>query len=369
LRVIHEGSHDDQHRPRCSAYRRTRQGLAAGACHDFLHRDVERWLLRHVRYWCCTWSTHWLRTSKALTLYGIYTGLVYLTPIIGGYLADRYLQRRKAVLIGGITMALGHFAMAFPPLLHLALGLLIIGNGFFKPNMSTLLGALYREHDPRRDGGFTIYYMGVNLGAFLSPLIAGTLGEKVGWHWGFASAGVGMCLGLAQFVYGQHKLGNAGLPKGKDRLDGRDWLEVLAISLAAIPAVYLAMALWSVVGPLWSVVPTSLSISLPVVLLIGLLFYIRRSCPVEEFHGSIAIMIMGLFVVLFGWVSSRQGHHELVCRQANRPPVFGWEIPATYFKPSIPSPSWRWGRSFRRSGPGSINPATRCLRRPRWRWG
>jgi POT family proton-dependent oligopeptide transporter len=271
--------------------------------------------------------------SNALTLYGIYTGLVYLTPIIGGYLADRYLERRKAVLIGGITMALGHFAMAFPPLLHLALGLLIIGNGFFKPNMSTLLGALYREQDPRRDGGFTIYYMGVNLGAFLSPLIAGTLGEKVGWHWGFASAGVGMCLGLAQFVYGQHKLGNAGLPKGKDRLDGRDWLEVLAISLAAIPAVYLAMALWSVVGPLWSVVPTSLSISLPVVLLIGLLFYIRRSCPVEEFHGSIAIMIMGLFVVFF-WMGFEQagGTMNLFADKQTDRLFFGWEIPATYFQ-------------------------------------
>ncbi len=87
--------------------------------------------------------------------------------------------------------------MAFEPLLHLALGLLIIGNGFFKPNISTLLGTLYRQHDPRRDGGFTIFYMGVNLGAFLAPLVAGTLGEKVGWHYGFASAGVGMLCGLA----------------------------------------------------------------------------------------------------------------------------------------------------------------------------
>src|SRR5438270_7213776 len=93
--------------------------------------------------------------ADALALYGIYTGLVYLTPIIGGYLADRFLGYRKAIMIGGIVMAMGHFAMAFPALLHLALGLLIIGNGFFKPNISTLLGTLYREHDPRRDGGFT----------------------------------------------------------------------------------------------------------------------------------------------------------------------------------------------------------------------
>ena len=130
--------------------------------------------------------------ANALEIYGLYTGLVYLSPLLGGWLADRYLGTRKAVLIGGITMALGHFAMAFEPLLFLALGLLIAGNGFFKPNMATLLGSLYRENDPRRDGGFTIYYMGVNLGAFFSPLVAGTLGEKVGWHYGFASAGFGM---------------------------------------------------------------------------------------------------------------------------------------------------------------------------------
>ena len=128
-------------------------------------------------------SLHYER-EHALALYGTYTALVYLTPIAGGYLADRFLGRRKAILIGGLTMALGHFAMAFEPLLYLALGLLIIGNGFFKPNISTLLGTLYRPNDARRDGGFTIFYMGVNLGAFLAPLVAGTLGEKVGWHYG-----------------------------------------------------------------------------------------------------------------------------------------------------------------------------------------
>src|SRR3954466_13976728 len=153
--------------------------------------------------------------ANALEIYGLYTGLVYLSPLLGGYLADRYLGTRKGVLIGGITMALGHFAMAFEPLLYLALGLLIAGNGFFKPNMATLLGSLYRENDPRRDGGFTIYYMGVNLGAFLSPFVAGTLGEKFNWHWGFASAGVGMICGIAQFVWGQAKFEGAGFPPGK----------------------------------------------------------------------------------------------------------------------------------------------------------
>lgn len=104
--------------------------------------------------------------KDALELYGIYTGLVYLTPLLGGYLADKYLGLRQGAVIGGLIMMLGHFAMAFEPLLHLALGLLILGNGFFKPNTSTMVGQLYREHDPRRDGGYTIFYMGINLGAF-----------------------------------------------------------------------------------------------------------------------------------------------------------------------------------------------------------
>ncbi len=271
--------------------------------------------------------------ADALALYGTYTGLVYVTPIIGGFLADRYLGSRKAILIGGITMALGHFAMAFPPLLHLALGLLIIGNGFFKPNISTLLGTLYGAHDPRRDGGFTIFYMGVNLGAFLSPLIAGTLGEKVGWHWGFASAGVGMCLGLGQFLYGQAKLGGTGLPQGKSRIDARDWLQIAAISLGAIPAVYGAIALWGHGGALWAALPTAVRVALPVLLLIGLLVRISRSCPREEFHGALAIVILGLFVIFF-WMGFEQagGTMNLFADQRTERTIFGWEMPASYFQ-------------------------------------
>jgi POT family proton-dependent oligopeptide transporter len=193
--------------------------------------------------------------ADALRIYAIYTGLVYLTPIVGGYLADRYLGSRKAILIGGVTMMLGHFAMAVPALLHLALGLLIIGNGFFKPNISTLLGTLYRERDPRRDGGFTIFYMGVNLGAFFSPLIAGTLGEKIGWHWGFMSAGVGMAIGITVFLRGQHTLGSAGLRAGRQRLVRSDWAHVLAISASAIPAVLLAVQVWQWAGAWWASLP------------------------------------------------------------------------------------------------------------------
>jgi POT family proton-dependent oligopeptide transporter len=282
--------------------------------------------------------------ANALEIYGLYTGLVYLSPLLGGYLADRYLGTRKAVLIGGITMALGHFAMAFEPLLYLALGLLIAGNGFFKPNMATLLGTLYHENDARRDGGFTIYYMGVNLGAFFSPLIAGTLGEKVGWHYGFASAGVGMCFGIAQFLWGQERLGDAGMRDGKTRLDARDWLHVIVISLAMVPLVYLVMAAWKVVGPVWDPLPALGKFAI-VALVIAALWTAGRlrsrkhveaghePLTAEEWQKIIAILVMGFFVIFF-WMGFEQagGTMNLFADKLTDRNLMGWEIPASYFQ-------------------------------------
>lgn len=155
------------------------------------------------------WDEKW-----ALQIYGLYTGLVYLTPVAGGFIADRFIGQRKAVTIGGVLMMLGHFLMAAPGhvAFYAALALLILGNGMFKPNISTMVGGLYAHGDPRRDGAFTIFYMGINIGAFFSPLVCGTLGEKFGWHWGFGAAGVGMGLGLIAYMWGQKKyLGDVGL--------------------------------------------------------------------------------------------------------------------------------------------------------------
>ncbi len=144
--------------------------------------------------------------ALASQIYGVYTAFVYLTPFFGGLLADRVLGQRRSVLIGGSIMALGHFLMAFENLFLLALITLIIGNGAFKPNISTQVGALYKEGDSRRDGAYTIFYLGINLGAFLSPLVCGTLGQTMGWHYGFGAAGVGMILGLIVYVFGQKYL-------------------------------------------------------------------------------------------------------------------------------------------------------------------
>src|SRR5262247_1857223 len=137
----------------------------------------------------------------ASQIYGLYTGLVYLTPILGGLLADRVLGQRRTVIIGAVLMAIGHFMMAFEPLFLLALTALILGNGAFKPNISTQVGGLYAPGDRRRDRAFTIFYVGINLGAFLAPLVCGTLGERLGWHYGFAAAGVGMTIGLATYLF------------------------------------------------------------------------------------------------------------------------------------------------------------------------
>jgi len=139
-------------------------------------------------------------------IYGLYTGLVYLTPILGGLIADRWLGRRITVIIGAGLMMAGHFLMANESLFLVALLLLITGNGAFKPNISTQVGGLYAPDDARRDRAYSIFYVGINVGAFFSPLVCGTLGETYGWHTGFAAAGVGMLIGLAIYVMGASRL-------------------------------------------------------------------------------------------------------------------------------------------------------------------
>ncbi len=144
--------------------------------------------------------------GEASRIYGLYTGLVYFTPLLGGIMADRWLGQRKSVVAGGVLMAIGHFLMAFESLFFIALLFLILGNGAFKPNISTQVGSLYPPGDARRDRAFNIFYLGINLGAFLSPLLCGTVGEIYGWHYGFTLAGVGMILGLVVYLAGGRHL-------------------------------------------------------------------------------------------------------------------------------------------------------------------
>jgi POT family proton-dependent oligopeptide transporter len=168
-------------------------------------------------------TKHWLfDDSKSNLIYGAYTSLVYITPVLGGYLADRYLGQRKAVLFGGILIALGHFFMAVEgtggqsdPTINvfwMALALIIVGTGFLKANISVMVGQLYNLTDTRRDGAYTIFYMGINVGAAVGTILVGYLGETIGWKYGFGLAGIGMVAGLVVFVFGKSLLRGAGEP-------------------------------------------------------------------------------------------------------------------------------------------------------------
>ena len=158
---------------------------------------------------------------EAGAIYGLYTGMVYLVCLPGGWVADRILGARRAVLIGGIVIASGHFCLALPavPTFFLGLALIVIGTGLLKPNISAMVGELYEGNDPRRDAGFSIFYIGINLGAFIAPLACSYLGERVNWHYGFGLAGIGMAAGVIQYVAGQKNLGNAGLAPAPSAAD------------------------------------------------------------------------------------------------------------------------------------------------------
>jgi POT family proton-dependent oligopeptide transporter len=184
----------------------------------------------------------------ASAIFGTYTAAVYLTPIFGGFLADRVLGRRRTVLLGAFTMAAGHFLMAFETAFLFALLCLVLGCGMFKGNIASQVGSLYKPEDLRRADAFQIFYLGINAGVIISPLIVGSLGEKVGWHYGFAAAGVGMLLAIGIYLSGQKYLRSsdndprlaavAATPKAK--LTGRDWTSVIALILL-IPVLAVAI--------------------------------------------------------------------------------------------------------------------------------
>ena len=267
--------------------------------------------------------------SHALEVYGLYTGLVYLTPLLGGYLADKILGRRKAVLIGGILMGLGQIFLMFPATLTLALGLLIAGNGFFKPNISTMVGGLYREGDARRDGAFTIFYMGINLGALFSPIICGNLGERVSWAVGFGSAAVGMALGLAQFIFGQRHLGDTGLPpkradaaapvkggRGPYRegdlpsgppmtLASRDYVDVLIWCAGTAALVYGVLFAWNFIGPVWTALPGWPKLGLLLAAVAVVFFQLYKGTSTSEKQEVTVIIILVAFNIFF-WMGFEQ---------------------------------------------------------------
>jgi len=194
-------------------------------------------------------TQHWLFSDgKSNLIYGAYTALVYITPVLGGYLADRYLGQRKAVLFGGVLLALGHGFMAFEgdgslgqgnPMINvfwLALALIIVGSGFLKANISVMVGQLYRLTDVRRDAAYTIFYMGINVGAAMGTILVGYLGQRIGWNYGFGLAGIGMVAGLIVFVLGRKVLLGAGEPPKP--LEKRTEVLLYGTGLAAVAVMW-----------------------------------------------------------------------------------------------------------------------------------
>jgi len=268
--------------------------------------------------------------SDALHIYAVYTGLVYLTPLIGGYLADRFLGSQKAIFIGGLTMMIGHFLMAFPNFLYLAIGMLIIGNGYFKPNISSLLGRLYKPDDVRRDSGFSIFYVGINLGAFLAPLIVGYVGETINWHYGFAIAGFGMLAGLIQFYLGQNKIIKEDISSQSKKLNPADWGIITLVSLINLPLILVILELNQIINDFF--------FEILAILIILIFFYFitkkKQLLTVKKDIKRIAyIGILSIFVIFF-WVGFEQagGSLTLFANNSVDRNFLGFVIPASFFQ-------------------------------------
>lgn len=290
-----------------------------------------------------------LDRASALEVYAIFTGLVYLTPIAGGFLADKLLGQRKSVYIGGLLMALGNFTLAMSVgaqgaesvadgrqwLLNLGLGLLIAGNGFFKPNISTMVGGLYEENDIRRDSGFTLFYMGINLGAFLAPLIAGSLGEIYGWQYGFLASGIGMLLGLVVFAFTQGVLSNVGMPPKYDksvlRLQTRDYIDVVIWVVAVAALVYGMLALFG------SMSQSTYDMVTNGIFLVGglaVLYVIGTNTKGGDQWSRVAVIAILCFFNIFFWAGFEQagGTFNLFAEQNTDRTVGGFTIPTTWFQ-------------------------------------
>lgn len=277
--------------------------------------------------------------SKAGAIYGLYTAMVYLVSVPGGWLADRITGQRRAVFWGGAIIALGHFSMAIPSLttFYLGLALIVIGTGLLKPNMSTMVGALYTEHDVRRDAGFSIFYMGINIGAMIAPLVCGYLGENINWHYGFGAAGVGMTLGLVQYVLGARYLGKAGLASSGTEADFRLLRNVLIGILVTAAA---AAAL--IFSGILSVSAEGLSDAFGVILVvIVILIFVwlltaKGFSPLER-RRSWAILVLFLASALF-WSAFEQAGSTLNLFAERNTNLHAWDAPlwglfrASYFQ-------------------------------------
>lgn len=285
---------------------------------------------------------HWMFSdSEAGVIYGAYGALVYITPVVGGYLADRYLGQRKAVTFGALLLTFGHFLMAFEgdgagqadPAINifwLALAFIIVGSGFLKANISVIVGQLYTRTDIRRDPAYTIFYMGINLGAALGAIIAGWLGQTYGWSFGFGAAGIGMLLGLIVFVWGKPLLVGRGEPKDPAKLENKvagikfEWV-LYILSFLTVGLVWLLIQYQALVGSLLGVAGA---------ILVGyILFTAVVKMDPEDRDRIFAAMFLIFGSILF-WALFEQAGSSLnlfTDRSVDRN-IFGIEVPASVFQ-------------------------------------
>ena len=272
---------------------------------------------------------------------GTYTSGVYWTPLLGGWIADKWLGARRAVLVGGIIIACGHFSMAIKtmPNFYVGLVLIAIGTGFLKPNVSTMVGDLYDEGDVRRDAGFSIFYMGINLGALLAPLIVGYLGQRVEWHYGFGAAGVFMVMGLIQYVLGRERLRGAGEKKLKRVPDiaqvatvGKEAAEGLDLITAALAVIGGAVGIWA--GLRWSGAGWIGGLFPGVVgAFFGYILGIVRQLNRSEALRVGVIFILFLFAIIF-WMSFEQASTSLTlfADKLTHLYIFGYPFPSSWYQ-------------------------------------
>lgn len=325
-------------------------GHPAGLFVCFTTEMWERFSFYGMKYLLLLYLTkyHLFTDINGLEVLGGYAALVYAMPVIGGLLADRYLGMRKAVVFGGVLLVLGHLGMAFEgqqarltdngivrdegalQVFYFSLALIVIGVGFLKPNISTIVGQLYAQNDPRRDAGFTVFYMGINLGSFTATILCGYLGETYGWSYGFGAAGIGMAFGLVTFLLGQKHLRGHAEPKDIALLKERSVIGLnkeFTVYLCGLLAVFVVWQMLQFHG----VVGHSLNI-LSGAVLIGLIWFITVKCNPIERSRMIVLIILTMSTVVF-WALFEQSAASMTLyadRVLDRN-LLGFELNASQF--------------------------------------
>ncbi len=278
--------------------------------------------------------------GQSTAIYGLYTSMVYLLSLPGGWVADRIWGQRKAVFVGGCIIAAGHFSMAVPalPTFYLGLTLITLGTGLLKPNVSTMVADLYPEGGARRDAGFSIFYMGINLGAFLGTILCGFFGEGYSFHWGFSLAGIGMVLGLVQYKLGAARLGEAGLLKGNDPPDvisrrSRTFFTTVA-GVGAAVALFAYLAISGAIAVTIQVVAAWLGSG--ILVLSGLFFvylFVAAGLTKTEKKRLWVIVWLYLLAAMF-WSGFEQAGSSmnLFARDLTDRVIFDWEMPASWLQ-------------------------------------